>query len=155
MRLGLVGRQGGGEWICTCLRYKFKFQIPSYFSRHSESCCVGGNRYWCRPKLQSALFPFIWQSCHMYTLSDNISDILFMSYWEGVFRIDRLESLVTESLRARTDKALVKKQTEDRDSRVIIKEVLSFTLIEKGTFVREIMVQEFAKDTKEGKASVG
>ncbi|KAK4850973.1 hypothetical protein QYF36_011432 [Acer negundo] len=112
------------EWICTCLRYKFKFQIPSYFSRHSESCCVGGNRYW-----------LLWK--------------LFF------IRIDRLESLVTESLRARTDKALVKKQTEDRDSRVIIKEVLSFTLIEKGTFVREIMVQEFAKDTKEGKASVG
>ncbi|KAI9186556.1 hypothetical protein LWI28_018520 [Acer negundo] len=79
-------------------------------------------------------------------------------------------------------KSLVKKQTEDRDPRVIIKEVLSFTLTEKDTFVREIMVQEFAKgldalglatlasftsavatgipfasssDTKEGKASMG
>ncbi|KAH9692028.1 putative aarF domain-containing protein kinase [Citrus sinensis] len=51
---------------------------------------------------------------------------------EGVFRIDRLESLLTESLRARTEKALVKKQTEDTDSRLITKEILSFTLTEKG-----------------------
>ncbi|KAH9692025.1 putative aarF domain-containing protein kinase [Citrus sinensis] len=64
---------------------------------------------------------------------------------EGVFRIDRLESLLTESLRARTEKALVKKQTEDTDSRLITKEILSFTLTEKGAFVREILLQEFAK----------
>ncbi|KAK0576299.1 hypothetical protein LWI29_015089 [Acer saccharum] len=106
--------------------YKFKFQIPSYFSLVIRSLAVlEGIAIGADPNYKASLEALL--------------------YKEGVFRIDRLESLVTESLRARTDKALVKKQTEDRDSRVIIKEVLSFTLTEKGTFVREIMVQEFAK----------
>lgn len=61
-----------------------------------------------------------------------------------MFRIDRLESLVTQSLRARTERS-IKKQIEDGDSKIIIKEVLSFTLNEKGSFVREILLDEFAK----------
>ncbi|XP_058188861.1 uncharacterized aarF domain-containing protein kinase At1g71810, chloroplastic isoform X2 [Rhododendron vialii] len=66
-------------------------------------------------------------------------------YEDGLFRIDRLESLLTESLRARTEKTLVKKNMEDKDSRIVVKEILSFTLTEKGEFVREILLQEFAK----------
>ncbi|CAK9174183.1 unnamed protein product [Ilex paraguariensis] len=34
---------------------------------------------------------------------------------------------------------------EDSNSRVVIKQILSFTLTEKGSFVREILLQEFAK----------
>ncbi|KAG5525381.1 hypothetical protein RHGRI_031895 [Rhododendron griersonianum] len=66
-------------------------------------------------------------------------------YEDGLFRIDRLESLLTESLRARTEKTSVKKNMEDKDSRIVVKEILSFTLTEKGEFVREILLQEFAK----------
>lgn len=87
-----------------------------------------------------------------------------MSYQEGVFRIDRLESLLSEvsiiflslphtvltltslrmsnsyesinmliwqSLRARTDKALVQEQEDSAYSRAIVKQVLSFMLTEK------------------------
>lgn len=66
-------------------------------------------------------------------------------YKDGVFDIDRLESLLTESLRAKTDKTLVKIPSEGADSKMVMKEVLSFTLTEKGGFVRKIIVQEFAK----------
>ncbi|XP_072092581.1 uncharacterized aarF domain-containing protein kinase At1g71810, chloroplastic isoform X3 [Arachis hypogaea] len=66
-------------------------------------------------------------------------------YKDGVFRVDRLESLLTESLRAKTEKSLVKQQPEGTDSRMAMKEILSFTLTEKGEYVREIIVQEFAK----------
>ncbi|XP_020959040.1 uncharacterized aarF domain-containing protein kinase At1g71810, chloroplastic isoform X3 [Arachis ipaensis] len=66
-------------------------------------------------------------------------------YKDGVFRVDRLESLLTESLRAKTEKSLVKQQPGGTDSRMAMKEILSFTLTEKGEYVREIIVQEFAK----------
>ncbi|RYQ94586.1 hypothetical protein Ahy_B08g089527 isoform E [Arachis hypogaea] len=66
-------------------------------------------------------------------------------FQDGVFRVDRLESLLTESLRAKTEKSLVKQQPEGTDSRMAMKEILSFTLTEKGEYVREIIVQEFAK----------
>ncbi|QHN97903.1 putative aarF domain-containing protein kinase [Arachis hypogaea] len=67
------------------------------------------------------------------------------NHHDGVFRVDRLESLLTESLRAKTEKSLVKQQPEGTDSRMAMKEILSFTLTEKGEYVREIIVQEFAK----------
>lgn len=37
------------------------------------------------------------------------------------------------------------KKLEDSDSKVVIKQILAFTLTEKGAFVREILVQELAK----------
>ncbi|CAL9020373.1 unnamed protein product [Prunus brigantina] len=33
--------------------YKFKFRIPSYFSRHSKPCCIGRRRHRRQPRLQS------------------------------------------------------------------------------------------------------
>ncbi|GMN60586.1 hypothetical protein TIFTF001_029677 [Ficus carica] len=50
-----------------------------------------------------------------------------------------------QSLRARTEKALVQKQGEGSNSRAVIKQVLAFMLTEKGAFVRDILLQEFAK----------
>ncbi|KAF2606343.1 hypothetical protein F2Q68_00046296 [Brassica cretica] len=64
-------------------------------------------------------------------------------YEDGVFRIDRLESLVTESLR--TETALVQKPVEGTDSKIVMKQILSFTFTEQGSFVREILLREFAK----------
>ncbi|KAH9692020.1 putative aarF domain-containing protein kinase [Citrus sinensis] len=122
--------------------YKFKFRIPSYFSLVIRSLAVlEGIAISSNPnyKVLGSTYPYIARK----VLTDSSPQL--KSSLEGVFRIDRLESLLTESLRARTEKALVKKQTEDTDSRLITKEILSFTLTEKGAFVREILLQEFAK----------
>lgn len=48
--------------------------------------------------------------------------------------------IVWQSLRARTEKALVKSQMQDRDSRVITKEILSFALTEKVSAIYGITI---------------
>nr|GMC56451.1 uncharacterized aarF domain-containing protein kinase At1g71810, chloroplastic isoform X1 [Ipomoea batatas] len=66
------------------------------------------------------------------------------SYFSLVIRrIDRMESLISESLRARMERTL--KKTDASETRVIIKQILAFTLDEKGTFVREVLLDELAK----------
>ncbi|KAI6691161.1 hypothetical protein NL676_027989 [Syzygium grande] len=113
--------------------YKFKFQIPSYFSLVIRSLAVlEGIAIGLNPdyKVLGSTYPWIARK----VLSDR---------W--FFRVDRLESLLTESLRARTEKALMKGQVEGNDSRMVIKQILSFTLTEKGSFVREIILEEFSK----------
>ncbi|KHN32816.1 Putative aarF domain-containing protein kinase, chloroplastic [Glycine soja] len=99
-------------------------------------------------KVLGSTYPWIARK----VLTDNSpqlkSSLETLLYKDGVFRIDRLESLVTESLRAKTEKAIVK-QTEGTDSTMVMKEILSFTLTEKGEFVREIIVQEFAKESRQ------
>ncbi|KAH1206724.1 putative aarF domain-containing protein kinase, chloroplastic [Glycine max] len=127
--------------------YKFKFRIPSYFSLVIRSLAVlEGIAISFNPeyKVLGSTYPWIARK----VLTDNSpqlkSSLETLLYKDGVFRIDRLESLVTESLRAKTEKAIVK-QTEGTDSTMVMKEILSFTLTEKGEFVREIIVQEFAK----------
>uniref|UniRef100_A0A3Q7G6S6 Uncharacterized protein n=1 Tax=Solanum lycopersicum TaxID=4081 RepID=A0A3Q7G6S6_SOLLC len=64
---------------------------------------------------------------------------------DGQFRIDRLESLLSESLRAKTERTLIENQNGGIDSKVIIKQILSFTLDDKGAFIREILLEEFSK----------
>ncbi|XP_031258382.1 uncharacterized aarF domain-containing protein kinase At1g71810, chloroplastic [Pistacia vera] len=128
--------------------YKFKFQIPSYFSLVIRSLAVlEGIAISFDPnyKVLGSTYPWIARKVLTDSSPQLRSSLETLLYEEGVFRIDRLESLLQESLRARTEKALVKKQVEDTDSRAIIKQVLSFTLTEKGAFVREILLQEFAK----------
>ncbi|KAH9692021.1 putative aarF domain-containing protein kinase [Citrus sinensis] len=128
--------------------YKFKFRIPSYFSLVIRSLAVlEGIAISSNPnyKVLGSTYPYIARKVLTDSSPQLKSSLVALLYKEGVFRIDRLESLLTESLRARTEKALVKKQTEDTDSRLITKEILSFTLTEKGAFVREILLQEFAK----------
>ncbi|KAJ0025068.1 hypothetical protein Pint_07832 [Pistacia integerrima] len=130
------------------VRYKFKFQIPSYFSLVIRSLAVlEGIAISFDPnyKVLGSTYPWIARKVLTDGSPQLRSSLETLLYEEGVFRIDRLESLLQESLRARTEKALVKKQVEDTDSRAIIKQVLSFTLTEKGAFVREILLQEFAK----------
>ncbi|CAI9291606.1 unnamed protein product [Lactuca saligna] len=126
--------------------YKFKFQIPSYFSLVIRSLAVlegiainNDPNY----KVLGGTYPWIARKVLTDTSPQLRSSLQALLYEEGVFRIDRLESLLSESLRARTERALVK--VEDNNSNVIIKQILSFTLTEKGAFVREILLQEFAK----------
>ncbi|WOK96855.1 hypothetical protein Cni_G05563 [Canna indica] len=128
--------------------YKFKFQIPSYFSLVIRSLAVlEGIAISFDPnyKVLSSSYPWIARKVLTDSSPQLQSTLQTLLYKEGVFRIDRLESLLTESLRARTEQSLVRKEAEDIDSSKAIKQVLSFTLTEKGSFVREILMQEFAK----------
>ncbi|XP_002527120.2 uncharacterized aarF domain-containing protein kinase At1g71810, chloroplastic isoform X1 [Ricinus communis] len=128
--------------------YKFKFQIPSYFFLVIRSLAVlEGIAISFNPdyKVLGSTYPWIARKVLTDSSPKLKSSLQALLYKEGVFRIDRLESLLSESLRARTERALVKRQTEDAVSKVAIKEILSFTLTQKGTFVREILLQEVAK----------
>ncbi|XVF63217.1 hypothetical protein PTKIN_Ptkin09bG0070000 [Pterospermum kingtungense] len=128
--------------------YKFKFRIPSYFSLVIRSLAVlEGIALSSDPnyKVLGSTYPWIAKKVLTDSSPQLKSSLQALLYKDGIFRIDRLESLLSESLRARTEKALVKTQREEANSRVVFKEILSFTLTEKGTFVREILVEEFAK----------
>ncbi|PON48975.1 Tyrosine-protein kinase [Parasponia andersonii] len=128
--------------------YEFKFRIPSYFSLVIRSLAVlEGIAISSNPdyKVLGSTYPWIARKVLTDSSPKLKSSLQSLLYKEGVFRIDRLESLLTESLRARTDKALVQKQDEGANSRVVIKQVLSFMLTEKGSFVRDILLQELAK----------
>lgn len=128
--------------------YKFKFQIPSYFSLVIRSLAVlEGIAITFNPdyKVLGSTYPWIARKVLTDSSPQLKSSLQTLLYKDGVFRIDRLESLLTESLRANTEKALVRKPAEETDSRVVIKQVLSFTLTEKGAFVRDILLQEIAK----------
>ncbi|XP_061969813.1 uncharacterized aarF domain-containing protein kinase At1g71810, chloroplastic isoform X1 [Populus nigra] len=128
--------------------YKLKFQIPSYFSlvirsvAVLEGIAIGFNPNY---KVLGSTYPWIARKVLTDSSPQLRSSLQALLYEKGVFRIDRLESLLSESLRARTEKALVKSQLEDNDSKVAVKQILSFTLTEKGAFVREILLQEIAK----------
>ncbi|KAF3976776.1 hypothetical protein ACB098_01G159400 [Castanea mollissima] len=128
--------------------YKFKFQIPSYFSLVIRSLAVlEGIAISINPdyKVLGSTYPWIARKVLTDSSPQLKSSLQNLLYEEGVFRIDRLESLLMESLRARTEKALVRKPAEETNSRVVVKQVLSFTLTEKGAFVRDILLQEIAK----------
>ncbi|TYI77280.1 hypothetical protein E1A91_D06G133500v1 [Gossypium mustelinum] len=128
--------------------YKFKFQIPSYFSLVIRSLAVlEGIAISSDPnyKVLGSTYPWIAKKVLTDSSPQLKSSLQALLYKDGAFRIDRLESLLTESLRARTEKALVKIQREEANSRVVFKEILYFTLTEKGSFVREILIEEFAK----------
>ncbi|XP_008804477.2 uncharacterized aarF domain-containing protein kinase At1g71810, chloroplastic isoform X5 [Phoenix dactylifera] len=128
--------------------YKFKFQIPSYFSLVIRSLAVlEGIAISLNPnyKVLSSSYPWIARKVLTDSSPQLQSTLQALLYKEGVFRIDRLESLLTESLRARTEQSMVRKDVEKTDPTTAIQQVLSFTLSEKGAFVREILMQEFAK----------
>ncbi|XP_015886106.3 uncharacterized aarF domain-containing protein kinase At1g71810, chloroplastic isoform X2 [Ziziphus jujuba] len=128
--------------------YKFKFRIPSYFSLVIRSLAVlEGIAVSLNPdyKVLGSTYPWIARKVLTDSSPKLKSSLQSLLYKEGVFRIDRLESLLQESLRARTERALVSKQDGDANSRVVMKQMLSFMLTDKGAFVRDILLQEFAK----------
>ncbi|KAK9110592.1 hypothetical protein Sjap_018652 [Stephania japonica] len=127
--------------------YKFKFQIPSYFSLVIRSLAVlEGIALSFNPdyKVLSSSYPWIARKVLTDSSPQLRSSLQALLYEDGVFRIDRLESLLSEYTRVGTEKALVKGEA-DANPRVVLKQILSFTLTEKGAFVREILLQEFAK----------
>ncbi|XP_057775798.1 uncharacterized aarF domain-containing protein kinase At1g71810, chloroplastic isoform X1 [Salvia miltiorrhiza] len=142
--------------ICVCFRiqelimfsgYKYKFRIPSYFSLVIRSLAVlEGIAIGSDPnyKVLGNTYPWIARKVLIGSSAKLKSSLQALLYKDGVFRIDRLESLLSESLRARTERALIGEQVED-NSKKMIKQVLSFTLDETGALVREILLDEFAK----------
>ncbi|XP_078432604.1 protein kinase superfamily protein [Wolffia australiana] len=129
--------------------YKFKFQIPSYFSLVVRSLAVlEGIAISFDPnyKVLSSSYPWIARKV-LTDKSPNLrSTLQTLLYSNGVFRIDRLESLLSESLRAKTEQTLVRRdEAEDASSRKVAKQIMSFTLSDSGAFVREIVLEETVK----------
>ncbi|KAF5197682.1 Abc-1 domain protein [Thalictrum thalictroides] len=126
--------------------YKFKFQIPSYFSLVIRSLAVlEGIAISLNPdyKVLGSSYPWIARKVLTDSSPKLRSSLQALLYKEGVFRVDLLESLLSESLRAKTERVL--EGPADRGSRLVIKQTLQFMLNEKGTFIREILIQELAK----------
>lgn len=128
--------------------YKFKFQIPSYFSLVIRSLAVlEGIAIGINPeyKVLGSTYPWIARKVLTDSSPKLKASLRALLYKDGQFRIDRLESLLSESLRAKTERTLIENQNGGIDSKVIIKQILSFTLDDKGAFIREILLEEFSK----------
>lgn len=126
--------------------YQFKFRIPPYFSLVIRSLAVlEGIAIGINPnyKVLGSTYPWIARKILTDSSPQLKTSLQSLLYEDGVFRIDRLESLVTESLR--TETALVQKPVEGTDSKIVMKQILAFTFTEQGSFVREILLREFAK----------
>lgn len=127
--------------------YKFKFRIPSYFSLVIRSLAVlEGIAYSFNPnyKVLGGAYPWIARKVLTNSSPQLKASLQQLLYKDGVFRIDRLEALVAEALRARTEETLGTSK-QGGDVKVVVKQILAFVLTEKGTFVRELLVQELAK----------
>ncbi|XP_010415891.1 PREDICTED: uncharacterized aarF domain-containing protein kinase At1g71810, chloroplastic-like isoform X2 [Camelina sativa] len=126
--------------------YRFKFRIPPYFSLVIRSLAVlEGIAIGISPnyKVLGSTYPWIARKILTDSSPQLKSSLQNLLYEEGVFRIDRLESLLSESLR--TETALVQKPVVGTDSMIAMKQMLAFTFTEQGSFVREILLREFAK----------
>lgn len=129
--------------------YKFKFQIPSYFSLVIRSLAVlEGIALSSDPnyKVLGSSYPWIARKVLTDSSPQLRSTLQALLYKDGTFRIDRLESLITESLRSTANETLSgQEEKTDKQSRLAIKRILKFTLSEKGDFVREILLEELSK----------
>ncbi|WZZ68763.1 hypothetical protein YC2023_080133 [Brassica napus] len=111
-----------------------------FFPRYSQGIAIGINPNY---KVLGSTYPWIARKILTDSSPQLKTSLQSLLYEDGVFRIDRLESLVTESLR--TETALVQKPVEGTDSKIVMKQILAFTFTEQGSFVREILLREFAK----------
>ncbi|EPS70179.1 hypothetical protein M569_04581 [Genlisea aurea] len=128
--------------------YKFKFRIPSYFSLVIRSLAVlEGIAVSFNPdyKVLGSTYPWIARKVLTDDSPKLKSSLKALLYKDGIFRIDRLESLVTESRRARVEKSRNADGAKDDGSKMNAKQILVFALDEKVAFVREIILEEIAK----------
>ncbi|OAY72427.1 putative aarF domain-containing protein kinase, chloroplastic [Ananas comosus] len=146
-------------FFCTNLSFRYPHISLSSFgeSRHSPLSCYNAQLFSLAVlegiaisfdpnyKVLSSSYPWIARKVLTDSSPKLRATLQTLLYKDGVFRIDRLESLLTESLRARTEQSLVRGEVEETDSRAAIKQVMTFTLTDKGAFVREIILQEVAK----------
>uniref|UniRef100_A0A803M258 Protein kinase domain-containing protein n=1 Tax=Chenopodium quinoa TaxID=63459 RepID=A0A803M258_CHEQI len=94
-------------------------------------------------KVLGSTYPWIAKKVLMGSSPKLKSSLQSLLYKDGVFNIERLESLLNEMRRARLDKTQVKK--DEFDKKIAARDILSFTLAEQGSFVREIFLEETAK----------
>jgi hypothetical protein len=136
--------------------YKFKFRIPSYFSLVIRSLTVlEGIALSSDPnyKVLSSSYPWIARKVLTDKSPKLRSTLQELVYKDGGFRIDRLESLLTESMRQPLeDPAVVANRPAEKgrvkaenDNRSLVKRLLTFGLTDQGDFVRELILDELAK----------
>ncbi|KAH9618054.1 hypothetical protein KSS87_019065 [Heliosperma pusillum] len=94
-------------------------------------------------KVLGSTYPYIAKKVLTGNSPKLVSSLQSLLYEDGVFRIDRLESLLTEMQRAKIGNALVKKG--ELDTRLDAKDIVSFTLAKQGSLLREIFLEETAK----------
>ncbi|KAH0455658.1 hypothetical protein IEQ34_015690 [Dendrobium chrysotoxum] len=83
-------------------------------------------------KVLSSSYPWIARKVLTDSSPQLRSTLQTLLYKEGVFRIDRLESLLIESLRAKNEQSFARSQLESTDSSTAMKQAVSFTLSAKG-----------------------
>ncbi|KAH7296380.1 hypothetical protein KP509_26G021700 [Ceratopteris richardii] len=129
--------------------YQFKFRIPSYFSLVVRSLTVlEGIALTTNPdyKVLGSSYPWIARKVLTDTSPQLRSTLKALLYKDGIFQVDRLESLVMESLRSTTTDSLGRKDEQEiAKKNLITKRLLSFILSEEGDFVRDTLLEEFAK----------
>nr|CAB3485910.1 unnamed protein product [Digitaria exilis] len=132
--------------------YKFKFQIPSYFSLVIRSLAVlEGIAISFNPNYKVLGSSYPWIARKVLTgsspkLRSTLEALLYKVDFPFLFSETFKMELIVESVRARTEQSLVRNQQEDVDStRYAIKQVLSFTLTDQGAFVKDLLLQEIAK----------
>uniref|UniRef100_A0A7N0VBR9 Protein kinase domain-containing protein n=1 Tax=Kalanchoe fedtschenkoi TaxID=63787 RepID=A0A7N0VBR9_KALFE len=146
-----VGNISFGDLLADLGRtmYKFKFRIPSYFSLVIRSLAVlEGIAISFDPsyKVLGSTYPWIARKVLTDSSPQLQSTLKGLLYKDSVFRIDRLESLLSESLRANTETRSVSRLPGDRDPQILAKQMLVFLLQkEQGAFLREILLEELAK----------
>lgn len=96
-------------------------------------------------KVLSSSYPWIARKVLTDSSPQLRSTLQTLLYKDGIFRIDLLESLFTESLRAKNDQSLARSQVENVNSSAAMKQAVSFALTAKGAFLRGILLQELAK----------
>ncbi|KAL0701488.1 hypothetical protein Bca4012_057610 [Brassica carinata] len=165
----------------------FFSRYPQSFAEDCSLAVLEGIAIGINPnyKVLGSTYPWIARKILTDSSPQLKSSLQSLLYEDGVFRIDRLESLVTEVrldfiplrlsfactfacllaaelvslgwgcaylgkldvgyLSLRTETALVQKPVEGTDSKIVMKQILAFTFTEQGSFVREILLREFAK----------
>ncbi|CAK9233114.1 unnamed protein product [Sphagnum troendelagicum] len=135
--------------------YQFKFRIPSYFSLVIRSLTVlEGIALSTDPnyKVLSSSYPWIARKVLTDKSPQLQSTLRSLLYKDGSFRIDRLESLMTEAMRSQMEnpedlEGLEERKgsTSEEDARNLVKRILTFALTEQGDFVRDLLLDELAK----------
>lgn len=96
-------------------------------------------------KVLSSSYPWIARKVLTDSSPQLRSTLQTLLYKDDIFRIDRLESLFTESLRVKSEQSLTRNKVENADSSSPMKQVISFALTANGSYVRGIILDEFAK----------
>ncbi|KAL2634519.1 hypothetical protein R1flu_005998 [Riccia fluitans] len=128
--------------------YRYKFRLPAFFSLVVRSLTVlEGIALSSDPnyKVLSSSYPWIARKVLTDSSPQLRNSLRTLLYKDGAFRIDRLESLVTEAMRNTLADPGAGSEAKNEESRQFAKKVLKFALSDQGLFVREILLDELTK----------